>query len=66
MLQQHRSRLPGDGERDQVGAAVPAVELTVPPHPHLHRHQVPRAQRGSLLLPQPGEPEGRPVVLHLR
>jgi len=66
MLQQHRSRLPGNGERDPVGAAVPAVELAVPPHAHLHRRPVPRAQRGSLLLPQPRQPEGRPVVLHLR
>lgn len=66
VLQQHRSGLPGDGERDQVGAAVPAVELAVPPHSHLHGHQVPRAQRGPLLLPQPREPEGRPMVLHLR
>lgn len=65
MLQQHGGGLPGHGERDAVGAAVPALELAVPPHAHLHRHQVPGAQRGALLLPQPREPEGRPVVLHL-
>lgn len=66
MLQQHGSGLPGDSECDAVRAAVPALELAVPAHSHLHRRPLPRAQRGTLLLPQPRQPEGRPVVLHLR
>lgn len=66
MLQQQWGRLQRDGQRDQVRASVPAVELAVPSQPHLPGCPLPGAQRGSLLLPQPWEQPRGPVVLHAR
>lgn len=51
VLQRQRRRLPGHGQRDQVGPPVPAVELAVPPQPQLPGRPLPGAERRPLLLP---------------
>lgn len=64
VFQQQRDGLQRDGQRDQVGPSVSAVELSVPAQSHLPGHPLRRAERRTLVLPQPREQTRGALVLH--
>lgn len=64
VLQQQRGGLQRDGQHDQVGPPVSAVELPVSSQPQLPGRPLPGAERRTLVLPQPWEQTRGPLVLH--